>query len=46
MLGNLLTAVYLRRTDLDPRRLGIGPDSLAVLVLYALGIIGLAVIGG
>ena len=42
-LGALLTIVYMVGLVLRPRRqwLRMGPDSLAVLVLYAIGVIGL-----
>jgi cation:H+ antiporter len=45
-LGILLTAVYIGGLIVRPRRtaLGMGPDSVAVLVLYALGIAGLVAI--
>ena len=45
-LGILLTAVYIGGLILRPRRTraGMGPDSLAVLILYALGIAGLVAI--
>lgn len=45
-LGILLTAVYIAGLILRPRRTiaRLGPDSLAVLVLYALGIAGLVAI--
>lgn len=47
-LGILLTAVYLFGLIFRPRRrvVGMGPDSLAVLILYAIGIIGLVVVAG
>ncbi len=47
-LGILLTAVYLFGLIFRPRRrvLGMGPDSLIVLVLYAVGIVGLVVVAG
>ena len=47
-LGVLLTVVYVTGIVLRPRRrIGrLGPDSLAVVVAYALGIAGLAIIGG
>jgi cation:H+ antiporter len=46
-LGALLTVVYLVGLVFRPRRqwLRLGPDSIAVLLLYALGITGLALIG-
>lgn len=42
-LGALLTVVYLVGLVFRPQRqvLGMGPDSLAVLVLYLLGLVGL-----
>jgi cation:H+ antiporter len=45
-LGILLTVIYLFGLIFRPRRsiAGMGPDSLAVLVLYALGIVGLVAI--
>ncbi|GIH21116.1 sodium:calcium antiporter [Rugosimonospora africana] len=45
-LGGLLTIVYLIGLIFRPRRqwLRMGPDSIAVLVLYAVGIAGLALI--
>src|SRR3954447_8640175 len=45
-LGALLTVVYMLGLVFRPQRqwLRLGPDSIAVLVLYVLGIIGLAVI--
>ena len=47
-LGILLTGIYIAGLILRPRRTmaRVGPDSLAVLLLYALGIVGLAAIGG
>jgi cation:H+ antiporter len=47
-LGGLLTIVYMIGLVFRPRRqwARMGPDSLAVLVLYALGITGLALISG
>ena len=46
-LGVLLTCVYVAGLIFRPRRriLGLGPDSLVVLVLYALGMLGLFAIG-
>jgi cation:H+ antiporter len=46
-VGLLLTVVYLVGLLFRPRRrvLRMGPDSLAVLVLYAISLLGLAVIG-
>jgi cation:H+ antiporter len=46
-LGILLTAVYITGLIFRPRRqvLGMGVDSLAVLVLYGIGIAGLLTIG-
>lgn len=45
-LGGLLTVVYMAGLVFRPQRqfLRMGPDSIAVLVLYIAGIIGLAVI--
>jgi cation:H+ antiporter len=45
-LGILLTVIYLFGLIFRPRRsiAGMGPDSLAVLVLYAWGIVGLVAI--
>jgi cation:H+ antiporter len=45
-LGILLTVVYVFSLIFRPRRriAGMGPDSLAVLVLYGLGIAGLVAI--
>jgi cation:H+ antiporter len=45
-LGILLTAVYVFGLIFRPSRkvAGMGPDSLAVLVLYALGVVGLVVV--
>ena len=45
-LGILLTCVYIAGLILRPRRsiAGMGPDSLAVLVLYAVGVVGLVAI--
>ncbi|WP_165954519.1 hypothetical protein [Sphingomonas sp. AAP5] len=42
-LGILLTSVYLARLIFRPKRLilGIGVDSIAVLILYVLGTAGL-----
>jgi cation:H+ antiporter len=47
-LGILLTCVYIYGLLFRPRRrvLGMGVDSLCVVVLYLLGIVGLATIGG
>ena len=47
-LGILLTAVYITGLIFRPRRqvLGIGLDSLAVLVLYGIGTAGLVLIAG
>jgi cation:H+ antiporter len=47
-LGAVVTAIYLAGIVLRPRRCiaGMGPDSLAVVIAYALGIAGLAIIGG
>jgi len=47
-LGILLTSVYLFGLVFRPRRrvMGMGIDSLVVLALYALGIIGLVVVAG
>lgn len=47
-LGMILTLVYLAGLVFRPKRqyLRAGPDSLVVLVLYVLGIAGLATIGG
>jgi cation:H+ antiporter len=46
-LGGLLTSVYMAGLVFRPQRqyLRLGPDSVAVLVLYAVGITGLALIG-
>jgi cation:H+ antiporter len=50
LLGILLTAVYLWGLIFRPRRriLGMGLDSLVVLILYAVGVAGLidVVLGG
>lgn len=45
-LGGVLTIVYLVGLVFRPRRqwLRMGPDSIAVLVLYAVGIAGLALV--
>ena len=45
-LGILLTVCYVFGLVFRPRRavLGIGPDSLAVLLLYVLGIAGLVAV--
>ena len=45
-LGGLLTVVYIAGLLFRPQRqwLRMGPDSIAVLVLYVIGIIGLALI--
>jgi cation:H+ antiporter len=47
-LGAIVTGIYLAGIVLRPGRrvAGMGPDSLAVVVAYALGIAGLAIIGG
>jgi cation:H+ antiporter len=47
-LGILLTTVYIFGLIFRPARrvLGMGPDSLTVLVLYAVGIVGLIVVAG
>jgi cation:H+ antiporter len=47
-LGALLTVVYLVGLVFRPRRqvLRMGVDSLAVLVLYALGVVGLVALSG
>jgi cation:H+ antiporter len=47
-LGALLTVVYMLGLVFRPQRqwARMGPDSIAVLVFYALGITGLAVIAG
>jgi cation:H+ antiporter len=47
-LGILLTAVYVAGLIFRPRRqvLGMGLDSLVVLVLYGLGTAGLVVVAG
>jgi cation:H+ antiporter len=47
-LGILVTGIYLAGIVLRPRHrhARLGPDSIAVVVVYALGIVGLAVIGG
>jgi cation:H+ antiporter len=47
-LGILLTTVYIFGLIFRPRRriLRMGPDSLTVLVLYAIGIVGLVVVAG
>jgi cation:H+ antiporter len=47
-LGGLLTAVYAAGILIRPsrRRLRLGPDSIAVVALYALGIAGLIAIEG
>jgi cation:H+ antiporter len=47
-LGAVVTAIYAVGIVLRPRRrIGrLGPDSLAVVAAYALGIAGLAIIGG
>jgi len=47
-LGGLLTIVYMIGLVFRPQRqwARMGPDSIAVLVLYALGITGLALIAG
>jgi cation:H+ antiporter len=47
-LGVVLTAIYLVGIVMRPRRrvARLGPDSLAVVAAYALGILGLIVIGG
>jgi cation:H+ antiporter len=45
-LGILLTAVYLYGLIFRPRRrvLGVGMDSLVVLILYLLGVAGLVAV--
>ncbi|MFC7547193.1 sodium:calcium antiporter [Plantactinospora sp. GCM10030261] len=45
-LGGLLTLVYLVGLVFRPRRqwLRMGPDSITVLVLYAVGVVGLALV--
>ena len=47
-LGGLLTIVYMIGLVFRPQRqwLRMGPDSIAVLILYAIGIAGLAFIAG
>jgi cation:H+ antiporter len=47
-LGILLTAIYIFGLIFRPaRRIArMGPDSLAVLVLYALGLVGLVIVAG
>jgi cation:H+ antiporter len=47
-LGGLLTVVYMVGLVFRPQRqwLRMGPDSIAVLILYAVGITGLAFIAG
>jgi cation:H+ antiporter len=47
-LGILLTTVYIFGLIFRPQRriLRMGPDSLTVLILYALGIVGLIVVAG
>ena len=47
-LGGLLTIVYMVGLVFRPQRqrLRMGPDSIAVLIIYALGITGLAFISG
>jgi cation:H+ antiporter len=47
-LGAIVTGIYLAGIVLRPkRRIGrLGPDSLGVVLVYALGIVGLAAIGG
>jgi cation:H+ antiporter len=47
-LGIVLTAVYLTGPVFRPRRqcLRMGPDSVAVVVLYAVGVADLTTIGG
>lgn len=47
-MGVVVTAIYAVGLVVRPQRklLGVGPDSLLVLLAYALGIWGLAVIGG
>ncbi|GGZ67965.1 hypothetical protein GCM10010389_01470 [Streptomyces echinoruber] len=47
-LGIVLTVVYITGLVFRPRRqyLRLGPDSIAVVVLYAVGIAGLTTIGG
>jgi cation:H+ antiporter len=48
MLGALLTIVYMISLVFRPQRqwLRMGPDSIAVLILYAIGITGLMFISG
>ena len=45
-LGGVLTLVYMTGPVFRPRRpwLRMGPDSLTVLVVYVLGVVGLALI--
>ncbi|MFF4025950.1 hypothetical protein [Nocardia elegans] len=45
-LGGVLTLVYMTGLVFRPRRqwLRMGPDSLTVLVVYVLGVVGLALI--
>jgi cation:H+ antiporter len=47
-LGTVVTGIYILGIVLRPRRriAGMGPDSVAVVAAYALGIVGLAIIGG
>jgi cation:H+ antiporter len=47
-LGAVVTGIYLAGIVVRPRRriARLGPDSLAVVAAYALGIAGLAIIGG
>ena len=48
MIGALLTAVYIYGLIFRPKRqfLDLGIDSIVVLVLYIVGIVGLFTIGG
>jgi cation:H+ antiporter len=47
-LGAFVTAIYVAGLVVRPTRrvAGMGPDSLAVIAAYALGVAGLAIIGG
>jgi cation:H+ antiporter len=47
-LGILLTTVYIFGLIFRPQRriLRMGPDSMTVLALYAIGIVGLIVVAG
>ncbi len=47
-LGVLLTGIYIAGLIIRPTRrwARLGPDSIAALVVYALGILGLIAIGG